>query len=207
MIGFKVEADSAQVKDAVSLFKFVGGNTSNAIRIAINKAGPRVRSSTALPGGGASQRVRQQVRLKASYVNERLKFTRATSTNLTGRISAPSRGILLSAFATNLTNFYGQPRVKVKPDASPTLVEGHDDTLPNKPFFMVLKNSGVVGIAARRNTPGPRGGKIKVFYGPSLSQVFASVKDDLQPVAADEYQAQLLDAMRYILQKQFPPEG
>jgi len=47
---------------------------------------------------------------------------------------------------------------------------------------------------------------IKVFSGPSLSQVFDTVRGDVLPQAGTEFQAQLIDAMRYILVKKYPPE-
>jgi hypothetical protein len=46
-----------------------------------------------------------------------------------------------------------------------------------------------------------------VFSGPSLSQVFDTVRGDVLPAASSEYQAQLLDAMRYLLVKKYPPEA
>ncbi len=50
--------------------------------------------------------------------------------------------------------------------------------IKGKPFYMVLKNAnGRVAIAGRRAEAGSGGGKIKVFYGPSLSQVFTDVKE------------------------------
>lgn len=205
---FSVVVDPGQVSDAMALFEFVGGNSRDAIRIAINKAGRRIKSSTAMAGGGASQRIREQVNFKVSYINEHLNFEPANRGSLIGKVTTPSRGALLSVFATNLNSFStAQPKVKVKPSGAAKSVFGDASTYPNKPFFMVLRNSGVVGIVARRNRPGANGGKIKAFYGPSLSQVFKTVKDDMATPAANEYQAQLLDAMRFLLTKRYPPES
>jgi hypothetical protein len=72
---------------------------------------------------------------------------------------------------------------------------------------MVLKNSHALGIVARLDTPGKRGGRFEVFNSPSLSQVFDTVRGDVLPTASTEYQAQLLDAMRYLLVKKYPPEA
>lgn len=195
MISYNIELDQEAIADAVSLFEFVGGNTSDAIRIAINKSAPKIRTKT-------SAAIRGQVRLAAGYVNERLTIVKATRNKLSGAIRTPSRGILLSNFATNLSKFSTvAPKVRVKPDGPLKTVTGDNETLPNKPFFMVLPKSGVIGIAARKKSGG-----IKVFHGPSLSQVFNTVRDDVLPEASAEYQAQLLDAMRYILTKKYPPE-
>lgn len=209
-ISYEVKPDEAAIREAVSLFEFVGGQTSDAIRIAINKAAPKIRTK-------ASRAIREQVRLQASYVNERLVIKRATRANLSGRITTPSRGLLLSRFSTDGSVANGTAgsvpkppargiRVKVKPTGAAKPVQGDRET-QGKPFYIRLKDSGGIGIAARLKKAGSRGGRIKVFHGPSLSQVFSTVRDDVLPEAGREYQAQLLDAMRYLLRKQYPPEA
>lgn len=199
-ISYEISADKSQISDAIALFEFVGGNISNAERIAINKTLPKVKTRS-------SSLIREQVNLKAAYVNEKLSIVKASRNSVIGKITTPSRGVLLSHYATNITSFYNAPRVKVKPGASPKVVQGDSDTIPNKPFYMILQDSYAIGIVARRNKPGPRGGLIKSFYGPSISQVFRTVKDDVEEFASGEYVAQVLDAMRYILAKTYPPEG
>lgn len=208
-LAYEIQIDQAQVADAVSLFEFVGGNTSDAIRIAINKSAPKVRTT-------ASRAIRDQVRLAASYVNERLVIRKATRARLNGAISTPSRGLLLSRFSTDAliasekASWIRPPliprggiKVKVKPDGCAKAVSGGSDTAGNKPFYMILNGGRNIGIAAR--LAGSK--KVKVFSGPSLSQVFDTVRDDVLPGAAAEYQHQLLDAMRYILVKQYPQEA
>lgn len=205
MINYQVKVDEAAIADAVSLFEFVGGNSTDAVRIAINKAAPQVRTK-------ASAAIRTQVRLKAGYVRDRLTIRRATRQNLNGAIRTPSRGLLLSKFSTDTritsdkVSWLIPPdepargiRVKVKP-------EGPIKPLSDDHFYMVLPKSRALAIVRRRETPGPRGGKIKVLYGPSLSQVFNTVRDDVLPEAADIYQSQLLDAMRFLLAKKYPVE-
>ena len=92
-------------------------------------------------------------------------------------------------------------RIKIKPDGS---TKGAPGVGGNKPFYIVLNGGRNVGIAARTGA-GRKG--IKVFSGPSLSQVFDTVRGDVLPAASSEYQAQLLDAMRYLLVKKYPPEA
>lgn len=211
-IQYEIRPNEEQIREAVALFEFVGGNIQDAIRVAINKAAPKIRTA-------ASRAIRAQVRLGAAYVNERLQIRRATRGQLSGAISTPSRGLLLSRFSTDAqvasdkVGWFKAPpapklgiRVKVKPDGSPAVVTGGNE-ISGKPFYLALKNSGALAIAGRRRFPGPRGGKIEVFYGPSLSQVFNTVRDEVMPQAQAEYQAQLLDAMRYILVKKYPPEA
>jgi len=201
---FTIEPDRAAIADAISLFEFVGGNTADAIRVAINKSAPKIRTL-------ASRAIRDQVRLTASYVNERLTIRRATRAALSGAITTPSRGILLSRYATEPGIAaegvswikpppapYGGHYVKVKPTGAAVKVGRGDES---KPFYMVLKGSHALAIVRRK-----KDGEIHVLNSPSLSQVFNSVRDDVMPAASAEYQAQLLDAMRYLLAKKSPPE-
>lgn len=213
-ISFEVNIDEAAVADAVSAFEFVGGNTTKAIQIAINKTGPKIRTL-------ASAAIRKQVNLKASYIRDRLFFDRAMPWNLSGKITTTHRGLLLPRYSTNadirdtVSGGVGTVpktpklgiRIKIKSDGASKILRGGEETAGNKPFFMILRRSGALGIVARLAQTGPRGGKIKAFYGPSLSQVFSSVRGDILPKASEEYQSQLLDAMRYILVKKYPPEA
>jgi GMP synthase (glutamine-hydrolysing) A subunit len=165
------------------------------------------------------RKVREQVRLSASYVGDKLTVSKASRANLSAAIMTPSRGLLLSKFSTDAliagekVSWLKPPpvpplgiRVKVKPDGAAKRVAGDSETT-GQPFYLVLKNSGALGIAARRQSAGNRGGKLKVFHGPSLSQVFDEVRQEVLPEAGSELTAQLLDAMRYLLVKQYPPEA
>jgi hypothetical protein len=71
-----------------------------------------------------------------------------------------------------------------------------------------LPNSRALAIARRTGVVNPKTGKSKidVAYGPSLSQVFDDVKDAVSPIAESRYQKELLDAVNYLLRKQYPPE-
>lgn len=197
------------VKDAVETFEFIGGNTDEAIRVAINKTAPQARTLS-------SARIREQIRLSASYVNQRLVIRRATRKVLSGAVSTPSRGLLLSRFSTDpliagdKVGWIKPPlvpprgiKVKIKPSGSAVTVSGDSDTRGNEPFYVILNGGQNVGIAAR--LAGQRK-KFKVFSGPSLSQVFNTVRDDVLPQASAIYQAQLLDAIRYLTLKQLPQE-
>jgi hypothetical protein len=212
-VAYGVQVDEEQIAEARSLFEFVGGNADEALRVAINKTVPRARTIS-------SRAIRDQVNLKASYVNERLATIKATRKSLNGRIRAESRGLLLSRFSTDpliagdKVGWIKPPlvppggiRVKVKPDQSPTVVSGGADTRPNAPFYVVLNKGQNVGIAARLAGQASGGRKFKVFSGPSLSQVFNGVRDQIMPQASGVFQDEMLDAMRYLLAKKYPPEG
>lgn len=209
-LSFEFIVKQEGVKDAIDTFNFIGGNTDEALRVAINKTAPQVRTLS-------SARIREQIRLSATYVNKRLEIRRATRKVLSGAISTPRRGLLLSRFSTDSmiagdsVGWIKPPavpprgiRVKVKPSGAPVVVSGDAETKGNKPFFVILNGGQNIGIAAR--LAGQRR-KFKVFSGPSLSQVFNTVRDDVLGPAGDIYQAQLLDAIRYLTRKQMPVEG
>jgi hypothetical protein len=154
------------------------------------------------------------VRLQASYVKDKLTIRKATRSNLSAAIRTPSRGLLLSKFSTDSQvasdgiRWLKPPeepasgiRVKVKPAGETKTVS--PGASGDKPFYIVLKDSRALGIA-RRNSRYRN--DIEVLHGPSLSQVFSTVRGDITPEASDELTRQMADAMRYILVKMHPPE-
>ena len=206
-LGYTVEADSDDIDRALTLFKFVKGNTTNATRIAINKSGPPIKTES-------SKQIRAQVRLKAKYVGDRLKFTKATSAKLEGRIVTPSRGILLTRYSTD-SRISGDRQSWIRPPEIPARgikvkvkPSGPVKTLSNSWFYMILPNSRALAIARRTGVTNPKTGKSKidVAYGPSLSQVFSEVKDDVLPFAKKRYESELIKAMNRVLSLQYPTE-
>lgn len=207
---YEISYDEKQLNEAISLFEFIGGNSDDAVRVAINKSTTPVRQL-------AQTRIREQINLKASYVKGRLKVTKATNKNLVGKILTNPQGILLSRFSTDaaVRNFSGgskpeEPargiRVKVKPKGATKSVSGKPGEIDGKPFFMILPKSGALAIVGRKTTLGKRGGKIKVFSGPSVSQVFTDVKDEVLPEATKIYTTKLLEAINFLLIKKYPQE-
>lgn len=216
MIAYQIKANRDDVAEAISLFEFFGGHAADALRVGINKAGPKVRTRS-------SQVIREDINVKASFLNEqdgsgfkRLDFIRATKAKPEGRIRTPERGLLLSHYehgakVSLFGKFLTPPnpiKVKVNPGAGNIKpVEGGSD-VQGDPFYIRLKNSGAVGIAMfrKKGSLGKQDGRIKVFYSSSISQAFRSALPSIEPYAAEEYQFQVLDAIRYLLQKQFPQE-
>jgi hypothetical protein len=204
---YRVDVDKTQLAEAISAFEFVGGNTDEALRIAINKTAPKIRTLS-------SVKIREQVRLSASYVRDKLTIRRATRSTLSASINTPKRGLLLTKFSTDATiasdgvRWIRPPlvgtsgiRVKVKPSGSTKTVS--PGATGAKPFYIILKDSKALGIA-RRNSKNRN--DIEVLHGPSLSQVFDDVREDVTPEASAELTRQMADAMRYILVKKYPPE-
>jgi hypothetical protein len=200
-----VEVNSAQVKEVISLFEFIGGNSKDAFRIAINKTLPIAKTA-------ASVGIRAELKIKASEVKKKLVNEKATRGKLQGRIKSSKKGRLLARYSTtaairNNTWAGSSPppvpkrgiRVEVTPGQR-KVVRGSSDG-KGSPFYILLKN-GVVSIAQRRKTAGPRGGKLLLLYGPSVSQAFGNIKEDV--AAEDIYQSKMLESINYLLRKEHP---
>lgn len=193
-----IEINQAQLREVDELLKHIKNGSSTALSMAINKTTPKVRTK-------ASAEIRKQVKLKAGYVRERLTLTKASRAKPSAAIQTPSRGLLLSHFDTKLggttgavpvKGSYKDVKVKVKPTGRAKPVQGKPGNV-GKPFYIRLKNSNRVGIAQRRPD-----GKIDVLHGPSLSQVFNDVKDQILPEASDELAKQLDQAAQFLIKKQ-----
>jgi hypothetical protein len=210
----EIKVDEESLRKTLDFFRFVGGNIEDVIRIAINKSGPQVKTR-------ASRLIRDNINLRASYVNDKISFKRATRNNLSGSIQTPSRGILMSRFSTDpmisnpdrVTWLLAPPtpprgiRVKADPSESAKVFAGVSSKkappTEGKPFYVILKSSRAIGIA--RRIKGQR--KFYVFHGPSISQVFSRVKDEMLPEASEIYTKQTVDAARYLVSKMnLPPE-
>jgi hypothetical protein len=213
MSTMNVSVDLDSIKDAVSYFEFVGGNTTDAVRIAINKTEPiaKTRIAKAITG---------RVNLKASYVKGKIKVEKAYRTKLSGRVYADSAGLSLAQYeyGAKASLFAGlltpdtPIRVKVRKGGGQIkTVKGDKDTYGD-PFLFRLRGRSRTdekisyGIGGWRKSPGPRGGRIKMFLAPSVSQEFDEARDSELDFIADKYQSELLNAMNYILKKQNPKE-
>ncbi|WP_396623081.1 phage tail protein [Marinobacter sp. W-8] len=179
----EVQVDKASVNSVRLLMAGLSTGVPKALARSLNK-------TVSKAGTKSSAEIRRQAALKAAYVKSKMQIMKASQNKLTAKIVTPSEGVLLSRFSTNASisgdkvSWLKPPpvpprgiRVKVDPSGGAKLFAGSSET-EGKPFYMVLpKSSGRVAIVGRRSTPGPRGGKIKVFYGPSISQIFTDVKE------------------------------
>lgn len=197
-----VQIDKTSLSNVRLLLNGVSKEAPKILTRALNNTATKGRTE-------ASKAIRKEVKLSASYVNSRLKVDKANFRTLQARVRTPSRGILLSRFSTNAQarnpdiGWIRPPdnpprgiKVRVSPNDGSKIVTGGDE-VSGKPFYIVLKNRNLA-IAARLSSPGPNGGKIKVFSGPSLSQVFNNIKEDLgEPLAQyqEEQVSKQIDAV------------
>lgn len=179
--------------------KFQGLNDLGRYFGAVNKATTlaTVRAINAEAARGrtlASRKIREQIGLKAAYVNEKLKIRRATANNLVAEISTPKRGLLLTRFANRQLTVRGRKAgvaVRVKP-------QGSFKKMP-KAFYIRLRagaepgwNEGIALRDAATN-------KVKVLHGPSISQVFNTVREDVAPELLEKYRATLAREIQYAM--------
>ena len=201
-----VEVNQDQVKEVLSLFEFVGGNAKNAIRVAINKSLPITKTAN-------SKGIRAELKISAREVGKKLVVAKASSSKLEGSIKASKKGRLLSRYSTipairndswsSLSPPAVPPRgirVEVTPGQR-KVVQGSSEG-KGSPFYIILPSSRSVAIAQRRKTAGPKGGTLNILYGPSVSQGFKNIKEDVP--ADDIYQAKMLESINYLLRKQYP---
>lgn len=184
--------------------KALPGKFDKSAVTAINKAASQARSL-------ARQGIAKQVNLTSYYINQHLKISSpATSSRLEAVISAEVRGVLLNRFdglqvTTNVKHpsrsrgdrLRGIPAGK-KSRGATVQVKKHGSRKFLPAFYLPLKNgNGVNGMAlAVRTGKGKKA--IKVLSGPSVSQVFQTVKDDVSPEVQELVVNALLDEMELL---------
>ena len=164
-----------------------------AMTRALNKTSDKAKTAGA-------QEIYKQLNLTSAYIKQQISSAkdspsnRATFNNLVSKVTARRRGIRLARFLTNESAVhYGSPgtipRVKVKRGGATKPITGG--------FLLKLKYAGVPGLFVRQ------GGKLKHLYGPSPSQAFESVKDDISPAMAAYMQVQLKTQAEGVLRQYF----
>lgn len=183
----KIRLDQSQVRSLYDDLAHIKNGAPRAMSLAINHTLGVTRTE-------ASTEIRKQVKLKAGYVKDKLKIQKATISKPMGAIRTPTRGTLLTRYPHREYK-RGGIGVQVKPT-------GGKQKMPGA-FFITFGN-GVQAIAIRTKY-GPGLGRsegIKVLYGPSTSQVFTDVKDDLQAPSGNRLMQRLAYEADRLLAKQ-----
>lgn len=163
----RFSAEIAGDKNAIKSLRQMGKLGQQAVTRATNNTGRRARVL-------ASKEIRSQVNLKAGYVRERLAIKRATATKTDFVISANKRGVLMTRYPFRQTR--KGVNVKIKKTGPRAVVDGG--------FVTTVKAGGrkvqviAVGQPGKFRTGNRR---FKVLYSPSVSQVFNSVRADINP--------------------------
>jgi hypothetical protein len=164
----RVELNESQMGELRLLIANVGAESNKLLARSLNKTAAKAKTL-------ASVKIRQQVNLKAAYVKSKLTVHKATYGNLSARLSAEKRGVLMTHYPYTLLR-RGGATVKIK-------TTGSRKELPGAFLVNLRAGDRVVQALAWRD---PRGGvyrtgnaKIVVPYSPSVSQVFNTVRDDI----------------------------
>jgi len=186
--------------------KFIRGTIKAAGKAqfrAVNRVASKFRTAS-------SKAIRGQVRLPASYVNENLTINqKATERNPTAVISGRKRPtrlarygakqLALAAGSARGDRLRGIPSGKKQAGVSVSVSRQGGRKKMRGAFLLPLKNSGVMGVFVRTGS-----GKkdIEHLYGPSVDQVFRSVRDDLKPDVSKELVKEYRAQLRYAMQKE-----
>lgn len=156
----------------------------------------------------ASKAIRNQVRLKAAYVNDNLTVTKtATANNPEAVISGRKRPTRLARYgakqlARSASKASGDQLRGIAPGKkqagiSVAVSRKSSRKKMRMAFLLPLRNAGVMGIFIRT---GPGKKDVQHLYGPSVDQVFSSLREELKPdirkSLVKEYRAQLNYAMQ-----------
>lgn len=202
-----VDIDRAQFQDAQERLDHIKNGAARALSRALNKTASKAKTI-------ASRAIRNQINLSAAYVRENLKGPasgfayKATVNKLTARLSASKRGVLLYQFSTNSVAATGRPpeqiKVRVKPGRSVAILSAFwVRTKGSNKLTPAVRNSVLRQLNMTRTTDS---GSFTVLHGPSLSQVFNTVKDDIGGDMNQTLTDNFAHEMEWLLTK-FPPPG
>ena len=175
------DIDIVGLTDFEKLLKKVPDETRKAASMAINTTAKRARTA------GAKE-IRNQVNLRAKYVNDNLTVTRSASRNdLRAVINGRARPVMLHRYVTGwASRSKGRrrgARVSVKRGgASRSLSRTFEMKLNSGNMAIVMRTDGGEPDAAykpRRLFAGRD--DLWVLYSPSVDQLFKTVKDDIAP--------------------------
>ncbi|MBS4154955.1 phage tail protein [Cobetia amphilecti] len=188
--------DLRDLEGVADAYRLAPKAAAKAAQLALNSAARRARTL-------GSAAIRQQVALSAGYVNDNLKVrTFATSTDLTTRIAANPRAVLLTRYGAKIRTVKAKGRrgltgdpargiqagrkaagtkgVKIKTGGGTKRLAGA--------FWVRLAGSGQWAPVVRT---GDGRNDYRVLYGPSVLQVWSDVRSTVAPQAmqhaADEF--------------------
>lgn len=170
---------------AKNLLANLDANSTRALVRAVNHAAAKARTLGA-------RLIRDEVKLPAAYVNERLRVDqRASATDPTAMISGRGRATQLSRFgAKQLTTKAKLPgkrrlagaRVEVKP--------GQQKVMPGA--WLMKQKGGNTGLMVRT---GPNRDDYKPLYGPSIDQLWRNIREQVVPEVSDIMLAEFIRQM------------
>lgn len=211
-----IQIDQAALAEASAMLTDVRNGTDRALAMAINRVAPRIRTAM-------STAVRQQVALRAAYVNAALELQKARIGRMRASISTPEKGVPLVQYMISsmlipfeigkpaTTRLAQAPFVQVARGGNITIVLG--ESLGGVDQFagawVGTTRRGITQIFTPVDPTNRRWGRpIRPLYGPSISQVLSQSKtgqtliDEAAQSASDRLPAELLQAATYLLTQQ-----
>lgn len=183
----QVRIDKDQLEDTRLLLKGLNLEGPKIISRALNKTVTQAQKRS-------SAKIREQVSLKASYVKSKLKIKRATWQKLSAVLTAEKRGVLMTQFSHTALK-RGGVTVKIK-------AGGARKKMPTAFKTTVRAGSKRVDVIALPATGKYKTGnrRMSVLYAPSVSQVFNTVRDEIDQemldYLADETEKQIQIALK-----------
>lgn len=189
----QIKMDKDAVREIEATLAHIRNGSNRAMSRAINHTLGVTRTE-------ASRAIRKQVKLKAAYVRERLRLQKANVNRVQGRITTPTRGLLLTRFPNEQVYepIGDDPwgiNVQVKP-------RGGYKHLPGAFYITFANGVRAIAIRTQRGAGLGRSEGLKVLYGPSVSQVFTDVKDDLQAPSGERLIARMAHEADRLLARQ-----
>lgn len=180
----KIDVSATGLRDFAERIEKFPRVTRKAAYISINAAARKARTA-------ASREIRAQVTLSTTYLNKdkRLYVSRkARETDLTAKITARQRPTSLKTYGAKQLTRKGKRKAKVGAGVSVGVKRGGGRRKIRQAFFMRLKN-GNTGVAVRsleglnlkKLGASPKYAGVHVLYGPSIDQVFNTVRNDISP--------------------------
>jgi len=175
----QIKVNREDIRDVLDSLSHIKNGGGRAMSRAINHTLGVTRTE-------ANKEMRTQVKLGAAYIRERLRQINATANKPEGRITTPTRGILATRFP-HREYVRGGVGLQIKPTGGKRHMPGAwVMRFPNGQQAIVFRPSN----SAKVNW---QSAGLRVVYGPSVSQVFTDVKDDLAAPSGER----LVNRMRH----------
>lgn len=207
-----MSVDLNGVPEVQQLLAELGGIYPKVTYRAINKSLDKTKTAI-------SAAIREQVNLSAKYVRDRLGAEYANALKLNGKVKTEKRGILLSRYDPNQllqsarspidtltgraalsdsSSYFAPIPAGKKLKQVSIKISTRGSRKKYKLFPILLQNSNAIGLAVRT---GRRKKDFKMLYGPSISQVFNTLKDSLEQDASAEFLLRFEAQLNYELER------
>lgn len=179
---------SNELDQAKQMLASLDANSTKALVRAVNHAATRARTLGA-------RLIRDEVKLPAAYVNDRLKVShKATADDPTAMISGRGRAAQLSRFgAKQLTVKAKLPGKRRLAGARVEVKLGHKKVMAGA--WLMKQKGGNAGLMVRT---GPNRNDYKPLYGPSVDQLWSNIREQVTPEVSDLMLAEFIRQLELI---------